>query len=596
MKILLVSFILVWCGAIGFAQETPVIGTIVPDQHEIGAPFNTSISVTFSTTMDPSTINSSSFVVNASSSSLHSGLIAYNEDTFTAVMVPDNWFRGGEVVSVALTTDIQSSDNIPLESNYLWSFTIAVPEEVEVIAPLHNYATNLTPLSVYVADFDNDLNLDVATANQNTADISILFNAGEGVFAPPVNYQVGENPGDFCASDFNGDGFVDLACTSRRFDNIAILLNSGDGTFGELQGYPTGDTPVSATAGDFDADGDIDLATANMWSNDVSILLNNGDGTFESRLDFDIEGNPNAVSGVEGWLEIIAQYKSRNMELYQMLLEYPVGDGPYSIAAGDIDRDGDLDLATANLTQGTISVLSNDGNAVFSTHATLDAGEFPSSICFVDLNADRSLDLVCADLGLNTVYAYLNFSDGDFVFQGQSAVGDYPNSLFCGDLDGDNDMDMFTANTWSNDITVLYNDGDGVFSSIWQYPVGSSPLAVFGADVSGNGAIDLVAANSGADNVSVYLIVRGCDYYVPGDYNHNGSFNVSDIISMHSRLATGSPEPGFTCDCAGRVWGVVADVNNSCSFNINDVIHALSFITTGGPPIEPCELCLPSHP
>ena len=597
MKISLVSVILIISfGAIGFAQETPFISTITPSQHEIGAPYNTSISVIFSTTMDASSINSSSFLVNASSSGLHQGLITYNEDTFTAVMVPDDWFRGGEIVSVALTTDIRSSDNIPLENNYLWSFTIAVSAGVDVLTPPDNYQTNQTPLAVYIADFDNDLKLDIATANQNSADISVLYNIGDSAFASPANFEVGENPGDFCASDFDGDGYIDLACTSRRFDNVAVLLNNGDRTFGVQQGYPTGESPNSVVAGDFDADGDIDLATANMWSNDVSILLNNGDGTFGTRLDFGI-GQPRALGrGGESWTERIAGFETKNKELYELLLEYPVGDGPYSIAAGDIDRDGDIDLATANLTQGTISILLNDGHAIFEAGALLDAGEYPSSVSFADLNGDRSLDLVCADLGLNTVYIYLNVSDGNLTYFGQNQTGDFPNSVFCGDLDGDSDIDMVTANVWSDDITVLYNDGEANFPSVWQYSVGTSPFAVYGADLSGNGAIDLVTANSGSDDVSVFMIVQGCEFYIPGDYNNNGAFNISDIIAMHSRLVTGNPEPGFTCYCAGREWGVVGDINNSCTFNINDVIHGISFMTTGAPPVEACDECLPSHP
>jgi len=198
-------------------------------------------------------------------------------------------------------------------------------------------------------------------------------------------------------------------------------------------------------------------------------------------------------------------------------------------------------------------------------------------------------------MGSNTIFTYINVANGDLDYYDQTAVGDFPNSVYCGDFDGDNDIDLVCANAWSDNITVLYNDGEANFLTTWEYSVGSGPFSVYGGDISGNGAIDLITANSGSDNVSILMLVEGCEYYIPGDFNNSGAFNVVDIISMHSKLATGNPIPGFFCECAGREWGVVADVNNSCSFNISDVIDGFSFLKTGAPPIEPCDQCLPSH-
>ncbi|MEE9555071.1 MAG: FG-GAP-like repeat-containing protein [candidate division Zixibacteria bacterium] len=597
MKISFLSAILIlsFFAAVS-AQVTPQIGIVIPSQNEIGAPSNTSVSVTFSIEMDASSINSSSFIVNSNSTGLHSGGISYVDETFTAVMVPDIMFRGGEVVTVVLTTAIQSTEGIPLESNYLWSFTIVVPTGVDVLAPQDSYPTNQTPLDIYIADFDNDIKLDIATANQNSADISVLFNNGDSTFTAPVNFSVGENPGGFCAADLNGDGFIDLACTSRRFDNVSVLLNNGNRTFGEQQGYPAGESPVPIIAGDFDGDGDMDLATANMWSNDVSILLNNGDGTFGTRFDFGIGGNIDSGRDDERWSDRLSELRSKNKDLYELLLDFPVGDGPYSIASGDLDRDGDLDLATANLTQGTLSILFNDGNGNFESGEQLTAGEYPSAVRIVDLNGDRDLDLICANMGSNSIYTYINDSNGNLSYYAQNNVGDSPNSVFCGDFDGDNDIDVVSANTWSDNITVMYNDGAANFITTWEYPVGSGPFSVYAGDLTGNGAVDLVTANSGSNDISFMMLVAGCEYYITGDFNNSGAFNVVDIISMHSKLATGSPDPGFYCECAGQEWGVVGDVNNSCTFNISDVIAGFSRLKTGTPLIEPCDQCLPSHP
>ncbi len=90
-----------------------------------------------------------------------------------------------------------------------------------------------------------------------------------------------------------------------------------------------------------------------------------------------------------------------------------------------------------------------------------------------------------------------------------------------------------------------------------------------------------------------------CGYYVIGDYNNNGVFNVSDVIASFSYLQTGAPLPFFTCECpegSGNIWGVTMDVNNNCQFNVSDVINAFSNLQTGSPLLIPCELCPPDPP
>ena len=84
-----------------------------------------------------------------------------------------------------------------------------------------------------------------------------------------------------------------------------------------------GNDPDAIVAGDFNNDGKLDLAIANFSDNTVTLLLGNGDGTFSPA-----SGSP-----------------------------YPVGKGPYQLAAADFNGDGKLDLAVANLTDGTVSIL-----------------------------------------------------------------------------------------------------------------------------------------------------------------------------------------------------------------------------------------------
>jgi len=97
-----------------------------PRQDELNVPPNTNISVTFDMDMDESTINNSTFVVTGESTGVHQGTITYDSLTRVAISDPDSVFQVGEIVTVELTTDMQSSQGVPLASNYAWSFPIMV--------------------------------------------------------------------------------------------------------------------------------------------------------------------------------------------------------------------------------------------------------------------------------------------------------------------------------------------------------------------------------------------------------------------------------------------------------------------------------------
>ncbi len=74
--------------------------------------------------------------------------------------------------------------------------------------------------------------------------------------------------------DFNGDGRSDLAVANLNSNNVSILLGTGSGTFGAATNFAPGAGPISVAIGDFNGDGRSDLAVANSGSDNVSILLN----------------------------------------------------------------------------------------------------------------------------------------------------------------------------------------------------------------------------------------------------------------------------------------------------------------------------------
>ena len=83
----------------------------------------------------------------------------------------------------------------------------------------------------------------------------MLLGKGDGTFLPAKGYAAGDNPWSVAVGDFNGDGIPDLAVANENRVNVSVLLGKGDGTFLPAQTFPAGVNPSSVAVGDFNGDG-----------------------------------------------------------------------------------------------------------------------------------------------------------------------------------------------------------------------------------------------------------------------------------------------------------------------------------------------------
>ncbi len=134
------------------------------------------------------------------------------------------------------------------------------------------------PSAIVAADLNGDGVRDLAVASQNFNQLTFLRNNGSGSFVEPGSSPeaVGGFPASVTAADFDGDGDRDLAVANLNSDNVTILRNGGSGNFVEPGSSPetAGDSPVSVASADLDGDGDPDLAVANLDSGEVTVLKN----------------------------------------------------------------------------------------------------------------------------------------------------------------------------------------------------------------------------------------------------------------------------------------------------------------------------------
>jgi hypothetical protein len=202
-------------------------------------------------------------------------------------------------------------------------------------------------------------------------------------------------PTMFRVRDLDGDGFVDLAIAGRDpADRVMTRRGTGDGRFVPLQTLGAPGFIDWLEVADVDGDGDDDMVAA--WRGDVPRLVcyrGIGIGLFdEATVLADVE-----LGGV--------------------------GRDPQSVALGDFDRDGDIDIAVSNYIGQSLDVFSNrgaqGGGFAFERTARIRLASFFGGVAYPrvaaagDMDGDGDLDLVVNEVG-GTRLAVLRNDGGRF--------------------------------------------------------------------------------------------------------------------------------------------------------------------------------------
>jgi type II secretory pathway component HofQ len=250
----------------------------------------------------------------------------------------------------------------------------------------------------------------------------------------------------------------------------------------------TGTNPDFVATADFNQDNFQDFVVANFTDGTLSLFLGNptDPGTFE---------NPSTIT---------------------------VGAGPTWISTGFFNEKNDttntlVDLAVANQTAGTVSILHGNGDGTFTAEPalTLPSGAGPTAIAVADFNGDGFADLAVVNKNANTVSIFLG--NGDETFQTPTTIvtGNAPTSIVAEAFNPNAPaiIDLAVTNSTDNTLQIFLGNGKGAFTNGVTYNTGVTPVYVASADFDLDGNLDLAVADSGAatstnsvgNSISIFL-------------------------------------------------------------------------------------------
>ena len=319
-------------------------------------------------------------------------------------------------------------------------------------------------------------------------------------------------------ADFNRDGHQDLLLTVGT--RLQTYFGDGSGKFRTTpdRDLEMGERTTEMAIGDVNGDGQLDVVTADHDRYSVSVFLGNGQGGFAP------------APGSPFWPK-----HGQHPHTHGLLL-------------ADLNKDGKLDLVTANNADGDIAVMLGDGRGGFATakESVFPCGPSPYPIAAADVDGDGNLDILVPNSkpGVRTMTVLLGNGKGEFKPAPTSPIKTGDDDVYfvaTGDLNGDGRPDAFLSNNHNDHATIQFNDGNGSFRALPPLRMGNRGWYLAFVDFDHDGKPDLIAVTENsvrvffgdgrggfrADPLVVPSGGKGCWKLALGDLNEDGTLDVA---------------------------------------------------------------------
>jgi hypothetical protein len=329
------------------------------------------------------------------------------------------------------------------------------------------------PRTIVSADFNRDGFPDIALGGTGRASVGILLHHGledgdEGQrFKPLREIVVGGGPFDMAVGDLNRDGLIDIAVANADANDVTLLFNDATHQFSRVTHIPIGENPRGIAIADFNRDGKPDIIATKFVGTTAQILYGAGDGTYPTGVLVTVpEGSQGVATGdfnADGWTDWVAVSYAGVAQFGYMgpsglikQQQIPLGTNLNVVTTGDFDKNGWLDIAVASTSGSTVELVLRTADPAVFTTSSHSVASSPRGIESADLNNDGWLDIVVAGRNTSSVSVLTRTSDGGYV-DTQYGAGMGARDVTLVDFTQDARVDILTANEYANATTLLMN-------------------------------------------------------------------------------------------------------------------------------------------